>query len=885
MKRLSLILTVVVSFLGLMCLTGQSAWSIENGKYAWVSRDFHASSVRSLSMSADGNLFVFSSVEAFPEMNDTNGTIDVYLWDRSTNTLVGVSRTGVDMTGGYEPIISPNGQYVLYHDLNGVIMIYTVSTDAVAVLTDVIGQTYTSSINSVSANGKYLIVENDSQESILFNIQDRTHVPVTDPVDGLLPNWGSLRSASFHGNYIYYAYNSGYAAYDIVADDVQILAGTTDRPWYGEIATVSSNGEGVLFQTGNTGAPCSGYYLWKLSPESYQCVDSDFSEGNTLDNIYFDLSGGTNRYLLATGTKGGSADQHSTLYDLETDTKTVVGAGFTIWAHSPFAGDTNAFWFRTTDQIDPDDSSGSLDYYLYEFDDSLIQTETPTVTPTATSTPTDAPTPTPTPTPEGFDVTEDAWSFENAGYDITWDHFRAAFGDDQTMTNGKPSEDAQAVFNDGRYGSSGKGGLCFGFNLTGAKIYADLPSGFSLPSSYASYSDVHSVPGPFRLFGLFQNGEVPDYLAQYFLYQFGKEYTEQVIQNYDARMYEVVQQIMASVDGDLEDPLMLHMNAVRATSIPLLNQCVGHVIMPFKYQETKSGWDVWVYDSNHPDTEMLLQIESDGNWSYDQWNSTQTCYTSLFTLDQEKLHISPSLIPIASQTFAGRIPTLQTSASGPQVSSIELNNASMIPQAGMHIFMPAVEATDVVSDVHTTLIVSGTNSFTGTVYYTNTTDASIGFFSGTSVLIVEAKNPSFGMSDEISMDSDNALIKLNSASTLTKTIKAIVDQESGQRVDATTCSFSEGSFFSQEATDDKTVLRASKKFEACLFATSETGLSELAYHIDIPEEATVTLSVVRDQGDQLKVEIDSNDDGIIDSTIFVQHEDTVEYLYLPLITR
>lgn len=71
-----------------------------------------------VSMSADGQRIVFESNAENLVPNDTNGTKDVFLFDRGTNrvSLVSVNRAGTVSAdrGGFAPVISADGRYVAF---------------------------------------------------------------------------------------------------------------------------------------------------------------------------------------------------------------------------------------------------------------------------------------------------------------------------------------------------------------------------------------------------------------------------------------------------------------------------------------------------------------------------------------------------------------------------------------------------------------------------------------------------------------------------------------------------------------------------------------------------------------------------------------------------
>jgi len=71
-------------------------------------------------ISPDGRYIVFASDSTNLVANDTNGTTDIFLYDRATNTtrLISVARDGARANGGsYDPSISANGRFIAFNTL------------------------------------------------------------------------------------------------------------------------------------------------------------------------------------------------------------------------------------------------------------------------------------------------------------------------------------------------------------------------------------------------------------------------------------------------------------------------------------------------------------------------------------------------------------------------------------------------------------------------------------------------------------------------------------------------------------------------------------------------------------------------------------------------
>jgi Tol biopolymer transport system component len=91
-------------------------------------------------ISANGRYVTYSSFASNLVPDDTNGTEDVFVYDRKTNTTerISVDSDGTEANGfSREPAISPNGRYVTYgslasnlvpDDTNGALDIFVAST-------------------------------------------------------------------------------------------------------------------------------------------------------------------------------------------------------------------------------------------------------------------------------------------------------------------------------------------------------------------------------------------------------------------------------------------------------------------------------------------------------------------------------------------------------------------------------------------------------------------------------------------------------------------------------------------------------------------------------------------------------------------------------------
>ncbi|QQS44104.1 hypothetical protein IPM65_00660 [Candidatus Roizmanbacteria bacterium] len=813
-------------------------------------------------ISADGNLVAYITKDIEGDLYE-----QAYLWDKRTGNSERISQ--YFSTRVENVLVTQDGKYAIYvgYEADYVSRFYDISlgkeTDPY------IGV----SASSVSAHGDYFVGFLSSGEHVLYNRVTRTYVPVEEPIGGAPGEPWDLLSVDFNGDYLYYSYikdretySSKYAIYDLETGETQHFLYDNDTgEWVGsKLQVVSQNGKTILF-LGQSSAVCEGYYLWNVPEKAYQCVNLQQGE-------YLALSG-DGRYLI------GTWEQKDQIYDFETGEETVIRAHI-IWDQYYFASEANTILLITTDQIDPDDLDASYDLYLYEFDDSSDPTETstPTVTPTPTSTPDASPTPTPTPTPEGFDVKEDAWSFENAGYDITWEHFRAAFGDGQTMkANGEPSDRADNEFKGRGFESMADGGLCFGYNLTTSKLYADLPHGFSLPSGFTEYETVHDVPSPGYSFGSLQKGVLGDYLATYFLYSQGTEFLTQYVQNQNLSYAQIESRIKSSIEGDMNDPLLLNIYYVPAFPWPL-NFCIAHVVTPFKYTEDVTGMNVFVYDANYPDQEKKLRLSKDGTWGYEGWASTQECRLKTFNPASPEYHTKPILVPISSSTVAGT-PTLFPEHGSEVASIMSLTNAWIYPQEGMFLTLPLNGISD---SVHRTLVVTDTGRISATVFYTDGISSNIGIASPDSVMSVEAIGPTYGMTDVVAFDPSEASFELTAGSTLTRTISTIVSEGDAEKATRLTCSYPDSSMTSLASDMQKSVIAVSEALEHCHLVVDQDV--ELAYTLpSLPSGSTVTLAVQPDQS--LSVGIDTDGDGSVDTEILVEHEDTTRYLYLPLIER
>ncbi len=354
-------------------------------------------------MSADGRHVVFESYASNLVPGDTNGTWDVFLRDRQTQTTerVGLASDGAQGNGiSSVGVVSPDGRFVAFlsgasnlvpGDTNNNVDIFvrdrlTGTTERMSVASDGTQGNGDSSGATMSADGRYVaffsgasnLVPGDTNDNVDIFVRDRqtgTTERINVASDGTQANdYSQVAAISADGRYVAFESMAGNLVpgdtngdYDIFVRDrqmgaterVSVASDETQANGFNHVPTISADGRYVAFES----------YASNLVPG-----DTNF----TTDVFLRDRqTGTTERVNLALDGSQSNAS-----------------AGFPAMSVD---GRYVAF-FSASSNLVPGDTNGVTDIFVRDRSVALA-TPAPTSTPTPTPTPAPTPTPTPTPTP------------------------------------------------------------------------------------------------------------------------------------------------------------------------------------------------------------------------------------------------------------------------------------------------------------------------------------------------------------------------------------------------------------------------------------------------------------------------------------------------------
>jgi hypothetical protein len=235
-----------------------------------------------------------------------------------------------------------------------------------------------------------------------------------------------------------------------------------------------------------------------------------------------------------------------------------------------------------------------------------------------------------------FNPDQDSYSFMNAEGFATWDTFRSIFGpenveyvvDGQTVHKAladKFFQDHYACdsvsYSSGKCkGRSGTGGNCLGMSTSSLALWK---SWISFPSGITSTAQL-SNPGRrsviYPLNQVWQDTSVANLIVQDQGYWYGKEIEQSVMQSKARNLSSTLNLLTSNIDTGLGDPYVIAIEGVTG------EQCFGHALVPYRYDQVGASTNVYVYDSNHPQsTAQVVTIDPSINfWSYNHNNLNGT---------------------------------------------------------------------------------------------------------------------------------------------------------------------------------------------------------------------------------------------------------------------
>lgn len=235
------VLSVAVLAVGLPCPSSAQTQRVSLGHMGQEGNDHSTTSLYGLSSSARGSVIAFSSFAGNLVPNDTNGTADVFVRDMETGEteLISVSMAGVSGNGmSYNPAISRDGRFVAFaslandlvpDDTNGSVDVFlrdrlTDTTIRVSTANDGTEGNYWSSFPSIASS------PDDSQVFIAF----------TSAANNLVP--GDMNGAP---DIFHYTYNVGDGTSNIVRASVG--GGGLEGDEASVLAAISAGGRFIVY--------------------------------------------------------------------------------------------------------------------------------------------------------------------------------------------------------------------------------------------------------------------------------------------------------------------------------------------------------------------------------------------------------------------------------------------------------------------------------------------------------------------------------------------------------------------------------------------------------------------------------------------------------------
>jgi Tol biopolymer transport system component len=219
------------------------------------------------SVSADGRYVAFDSMASNLVPDDTNGFMDVFVWDRATGTTTRITN-GNDESG--DAVISADGGSVTFDsqasnlvpdDTNGFkrdVFVWDADTGATTRITDSVWYTEEYSLSGgISADGRYVTFSSLSSTLVPDDTNNHWDVFVWDAVTGAItrPSDGAAFHARISSDGRFVTYNAMSGTDHVFVWDS--TTGTTTRITDGSdgaslAPTISADGRHVTFQSGAT---------------------------------------------------------------------------------------------------------------------------------------------------------------------------------------------------------------------------------------------------------------------------------------------------------------------------------------------------------------------------------------------------------------------------------------------------------------------------------------------------------------------------------------------------------------------------------------------------------------------------------------------------------
>ncbi|MBP8000037.1 MAG: PD40 domain-containing protein [Chloroflexi bacterium] len=402
-------------------------------------------------ISADGRYIAFRSAASNLVLNDTNGYVDVFVYDRETSQTVRVSvasdGTEANAFSACPPSISANGRYVAFDsradnlvadDTNGIPDNFvhdreTGTTTRITVLHDSPQAWHECPI--LAADGHFILFSSAANSNsftaiFIYNTETGETEPLSVKAQGTQTNGlAFVDAASADGRYIVFRSNAINLVMEDRNEDYDVFVNDRET---GQTSRVSIRSDGGEANSGSYGPAISGdgrYVIFASFADNL--IDNDFGEsgdvfvhdrqtGQTLriSELPEDAQLQDEARSSSTGTISSDGRYAAFyrwpnfrrpelpygffIYDLTTHEVHGVAKAYSedpLLSRGVFSSDGHYFVFASEEPLAPDDTNNQLDIYFYENVAYRLPEAEPTATLTATPVePTATPRPLPTDT-------------------------------------------------------------------------------------------------------------------------------------------------------------------------------------------------------------------------------------------------------------------------------------------------------------------------------------------------------------------------------------------------------------------------------------------------------------------------------------------------------
>ena len=177
-------------------------------------------------------------------------------------------------------------------------------------------------------------------------------------------------------------------------------------------------------------------------------------------------------------------------------------------------------------------------------------------------------------------------------------------------------------------------GVCYGMALTGGRFSTALDPQFSPAngrnaSSWAGASTTPALPGPEPTSDLGYRRELIDTIARAHLTQYSTEaqadlfdqkqhFEEQAASgNGAAALRQELESVMSSGHGTIASDLLGSERSIGLAMVVLYSSAGGHAVVAYEVRDTgDGGFQIEIWDNNHPREANSIQVKSDGSWEY-----------------------------------------------------------------------------------------------------------------------------------------------------------------------------------------------------------------------------------------------------------------------------